>query len=65
MIQAKHDSNNNANELEALLVMSTYIVKLPTQKFISDHMDRFWMHVKKSLVTSLYIDLIQNNTKSC
>lgn len=41
MIQAKHDSNNNANELEALLVMSTYIVKLPTQKFISDHMDRF------------------------
>lgn len=47
MIQSEHDSNKNVRELETPSIMPSYIVKLPTQKFISEVLDRFWTHVEK------------------
>jgi hypothetical protein len=46
-VQAKRDSNNNARELEAPLVMPADLVKICPAAFIQDVLDPYCAHLSK------------------
>jgi hypothetical protein len=46
-VEAEHDSNNNARELEAPPVMPTDLVKIRPTAFIQDVLDPYRAHLSK------------------